>query len=75
MKYDKIKEGKKSIFFVPLVGSGRGSELMIHVSLMYNLCLPVRAPLELELLYEGGDLVVGLDEPLPRPPVHRRQTH
>ena len=37
--------------------------------------LPVWTALQLELLDQGGDLVVGLYEPLPRPAVHRGQAH
>ena len=42
-----------------------------------NTCphLPVWTALQLELLDQGGDLVVGLYEPLPGPAVHRGQAH
>ena len=42
-----------------------------------NTCphLSVWSALQLELLDQGGDLVVGLYEPLPGPAVHRGQAH
>jgi hypothetical protein len=40
-----------------------------------NGSLPVGSALQLELLHEGGNLVVGLDEALPGPPIHSGQTN
>jgi hypothetical protein len=40
-----------------------------------NGSLPVGSALKLELLNESGNLVVGLDEALPGPPVHSGQTN